>query len=273
MLVFSLNSSFRITGECLPSLGGFPWRLRQEGMLVAWTAADASEDWLWKSTFLVQYHLLEKENVAGYWKRLCCLHSYSCGFSCSWSSLDGQEKQAMLLGSGWPCPWPHCLHLCKVQNEFPYWFLYKLPIARVGSPFLSHGHAVCGLFLADFLQVLAQGVWGAFGPRQSPYEKMSLIDSIFCHSCSLNKANFCLLFSFLSISTSVWWRLWHRFWTRFAFKKKAASQQDNLHSRTTGRAGKSFWEDTLPWHLHSGRTCAKSQTHRGSCSGMDLQAA
>lgn len=87
------------------------------------------------------------------------------------------------------------------------------------------------------------------------------------------KANILFLFFILSISSPVWWRLWYRFWTRLTLKKKAASQQDNLHSRATGRAGKSFWEDTLPWHLYSGRTRTKSQTHGSSSSGMNLKAA
>lgn len=165
-------------------------------MLVAWTAAGASEDWHWKSTFLVHYHLLERVSVVGYWKRFCCLHSYSSEFSCGWSSLDGQGKQAGLLGSVWPCLWPPYLHVCEVQKEFSYWFLYKLLIARIGSPFLGHGHAVCGLFLADFSQALTQGLWGAFGLRQPPYERMSLTESIFCCSFSLTKANFAFFFLF-----------------------------------------------------------------------------
>lgn len=40
------------------------------------------------------------ESVVGCWKRFCCLQSPSSVFSCSWISLDGQGKQAMLSRPG-----------------------------------------------------------------------------------------------------------------------------------------------------------------------------
>lgn len=46
--------------------------------------------------------------------------------------------------------WSCSLHVHETQKEFWFWFVFKLLIARVGSLFLGHGHAVCGLFLADF---------------------------------------------------------------------------------------------------------------------------
>lgn len=38
-MYFNGISSSSITGECLPSLGGSPWRLRQEAMPVAWDSS------------------------------------------------------------------------------------------------------------------------------------------------------------------------------------------------------------------------------------------
>lgn len=186
MLVFPLSCLLSITGECLPSLGGFPWRLRQEGMLVAWTAADASEDWLWKSTFLVHYHLLEKMSVVGYWRGSAAFTVRALG-----SAVAGAHSMAR---ANKQCCWGLAGCLChltismsvKSRRSFHIDFPRNCWLQELVSPSWSWWCCMWWLFSSS------DSLWDAFGPRQPSYERMLLIQ----YFAVLSKANICLFFFF-----------------------------------------------------------------------------